>query len=159
MISNRTAAAGRREHRALFALCVMTFASAPTLALAAGCMFEPQGEGHVVAVIDGRTFRLEDGREVRLAGVEPVATEKAKTPSADALAALVHNRNVTLRGENDAPDRYGRQPAFVFLDQSEVSVQDLLLKQGKALVSPSISDKDCAASLMLAESSARKGKQ
>ena len=36
-------------------------------AVAAGRSFEAQGEGRVAAVIDARTFRLEDGREVRLA--------------------------------------------------------------------------------------------
>src|SRR4051794_18350646 len=33
-------------------------------ALAAGCRFEPQGEGRIAAIIDARTFRMEDGREV-----------------------------------------------------------------------------------------------
>src|SRR5882724_4608541 len=86
-------------------------------AVAAGCAFEPQGEGRVAAVIDSRTFRLQDGREVRLAGIEPVVAEKASRTSA--LAAIVAGREVTLRGEDDTPDRYGRQPAFVFLDDSE----------------------------------------
>ena len=34
------------------------------------CAFEPQGEGRVAAVVDGRSFRLDDGREIRLAGIE-----------------------------------------------------------------------------------------
>src|SRR5215210_1804291 len=75
-------------------------------AIAAGCAFEPQGEGRVAAVIDARTFRLDDGREVRLTGVEPVASEKAKETAA--LSAIVGGRVVTLRGEDDTPDRYGR---------------------------------------------------
>ena len=29
----------------------------------------------------------------------------------------IAGRDVTLRGDDDAPDRYGRQPAFVFLDR------------------------------------------
>ena len=56
----------------------MLAAAAVNPAIAAGCSFEPQGEGRVAAIIDARTFRLEDGREVRLAGIEPVATEKAR---------------------------------------------------------------------------------
>lgn len=159
MISNTTIAPWSRRHRAIFLPCGMTFASVVNPALAADCTFEPQGEGRVIAVIDGRTFRLEDGREVRLAGIEPVTTEKAKTNDADALTALVINRDVTLRGESDSPDRYGRQPAFVFLDQSDGSVQELLLKQGRALVSPAISDKNCAARLHAAETSARQAQQ
>ena len=43
---------------------LMLVAAAAGPAVAAGCAFEPQGEGRVTAVIDSRTFRLEDGREV-----------------------------------------------------------------------------------------------
>ena len=46
-------------------------------ARAAACSFESQGEGRVSAVIDARTFRLEDGREVRLTGIESAASDKA----------------------------------------------------------------------------------
>ena len=65
-----------------------------------------------------------------------------------ALSALVAGRDVTLRGESDAPDRYGRQPAFVFADQAGTSVQSQLLAQGEALVSGTIADKACAAELV-----------
>jgi hypothetical protein len=81
-------------------------------ATAAGCSFESQGEGRVAAIIDARTFRLQDGREVRLAGIEPVLAENANRTSA--LSAIIAGRDVTLHGEDDAPDRYGRQPAFYF---------------------------------------------
>ena len=110
-----------------------------------------------MSVVDARTFRLEDGREVRLAGVEPVASEKAKETSA--LSALVAGREVMLRGEDDTPDRYGRQPAFVFLASSETSVQALLLSQGEALFSAAVTDKDCASVLSSAEAAARGAKQ
>ena len=33
---------------------------------AAALSFEAQGEGHVAEVIDGRSFRLGDGREIKL---------------------------------------------------------------------------------------------
>ena len=42
---------------------LMLVAAAAGPAVAAGCAFEPQGEGRVAAVIDARTFRLQDGRE------------------------------------------------------------------------------------------------
>src|SRR5882724_6983129 len=102
--------------------------SAATPAIAAGCAFEPQGEGRVAAVIDARTFRLEDGREVRLAGIEPAIPDKTK--AATALSAIIAGREVTLRGEDDAPDRYGRQPAFAFLAGAEAPVQSELLRRG-----------------------------
>src|ERR1700674_3864220 len=93
---------------------------------AAGCAFEPQGEGRVAAVIDARSFRLEDGREVRLAGIAPGAG------GTSALSALIAGHEVTLRGQDDPPDRYGRQPAFVFSNGSETPVQAELLAQGEA---------------------------
>ncbi len=159
MIFNPTMAACMLRRGALSPLCVITFACAASPALAADCMFEPQGEGRVVAVIDSRTFRLEDGREIRLAGIEPITNEKGIANGSDPLAALVINRNVTLRGESDGPDRYGRQPAFAFLDQSDGSVQSVLLKQGNALLSPTVTDKACTASLFAAEAAARQAKQ
>jgi endonuclease YncB( thermonuclease family) len=126
-------------------------------AIAAGCAFEPQGEGRVAAVIDARSFRLDDGREVRLAGIEPVVTEKANRTAA--LAAIVAGHDITLRGEDDTPDRYGRQPAFVFLEGAEDPVQAQLLAQGEALASGNVADKDCASVLNAAEAAARQAKK
>jgi len=123
---------------------------------AAGCAFEPQGEGRVAAVLDARTFRLDDGREIRLAGIEPIATEKAdRSP---ALAALIAGREVRLSGQDDTPDRYGRQTAFAYLASSEISVEAQLLAQGEALVSGAVTDKDCATTLAAAEETARRAK-
>jgi endonuclease YncB( thermonuclease family) len=133
------------------------FVAAATPAVAAGCSFESQGEGRVAEILDPRSFRLQDGREVRLAGIEPVVAEKASRTSA--LSAIIAGRDVTLRGEDDTPDRYGRQPAFVFLVGSETSVQGLLLAQGEALVSATVTNKDCALLLTAAEAAARQAKQ
>jgi len=124
---------------------------------AAGCSFEAQGEGRVAEVLDARSFRLADGREVRLAGIEPVTGEKANRTSA--LAAIIAGRDVKLSGEDDTPDRYGRQPAFVFVDGAETPVQGLLLAQGEALVSATVTNKECALVLMAAEAAARQAKQ
>jgi endonuclease YncB( thermonuclease family) len=148
--------AGGEDFRKACAAAVVLGAIAPTVtgpALAASaCSFEPQGEGRVSAVIDARTFRMEDGREVRLAGIETAAM----TNGAAALGALVAGRNVTLSGDTDAPDRYGRQPAYVFVDRAEASVQNRLLAQGDALVSGNVTAKACAAELSGAEAAARR---
>lgn len=120
---------------------------------AADCLAERQGEGRVTTVVDSRSFRLEDGREIRLAGIE--RTEPNATA---ALSAIVAGRDVTLYGEDDTPDRYGRQPAFVFVAGSEHSVQIELLRRGEALVSPDIADKNCAAALASAERTAHDAK-
>ena len=146
------------ERRARFVAawlaCSLTPAGA-SLVIAAGCAFEPQGEGRVAAVIDARSFRLEDGREVRLAGIEPVAEKR----TASALSAIIGGREVTLRGEDDTPDRYGRQPAFVYLASSETPVQAQLVAEGEALVSADVTNGDCAAVLTAAEEAARQAKQ
>ena len=158
MISSATTSELQCRHRAAISLCailLMTTAIAP--ADAAGCAFEPQGEGRVVEILDARSFRLADGREVRLAGIEPVVTEKANRTSA--LSGIVAGRDVTLRGEDDTPDRYGRQPAFVFLASSGTSVQGQLLAQGDALVSGTVTNKDCASILTAAEAEARQAKR
>jgi endonuclease YncB( thermonuclease family) len=154
---SRTAGRCGRFVAAALTGSLMLAAAAAGPAIAAGCAFEPQGEGRVAAVIDARTFRLEDGREVRLAGIEPVAAKNADRTSA--LAAIVAGREVTLRGEDDTPDRYGRQPALVFLASSETPVQGLLLAQGEALVSSTVTDKDCASVLTSAEAAARQAKR
>jgi endonuclease YncB( thermonuclease family) len=133
----------RRAHCASL-LCASLALSAALLvavfvtpAHAAGCAFEPQGEGRVAAVTDARGFRLEDGREIRLAGIEPASSAAggkdraaAQKDRTAALAAIVAGREVTLRGQDDAPDRYGRQVAFVYLAGSETAVQNELLRQG-----------------------------
>ncbi|WP_299807461.1 thermonuclease family protein [Tardiphaga sp.] len=77
---------------------------------------------------------------------------------AAALVQLIGGRDVTLQGETDTPDRYGRQPAFVFLDPAAPSVQSQLLAQGAALASPAVAGKDCARELAEAEASARRAK-
>jgi endonuclease YncB( thermonuclease family) len=146
----------RFRGRAVISLCsILLAAAAANPAAAAACSLTPQGEGRVSAIIDARTFRMDDGREVRLAGIETVAT----TNGSAALSALVAGRNVTLRGETDAPDRYGRQPALVFVEQAEASVQNQLLAQGDALVSSTVADKACAAELSAAEAAARRARR
>lgn len=131
---------------------IASIVTGPALA-ASACRFEAQGEGRISTIIDARSFRMDDGREVRLAGIEASAADTS------ALAALVAGRSVTLHGETDAPDRYGRQPAFVFVEQANTSVQHQLLAQGDALVSGSVADKACAAELLAAEAAARRARR
>jgi endonuclease YncB( thermonuclease family) len=126
-------------------------------ACAASCAPPELGEGHVAAIIDGRSFRLDDGREIRLAGIEPAGASKADRVSA--LAAVIAGRDVSLRGADDAPDRYGRQAAFVYLPPSETPVQAQLLSAGTALVSPDLDDRDCATAFAAAEAEARQAKR
>ncbi|MET0971219.1 MAG: thermonuclease family protein [Tardiphaga sp.] len=120
------------------------------------CALPLQGEGRVAAVIDSRTLRLDDGSEIRLAGIEPAARA---TEAQAALSNLVAGRDVRLHGDTDSPDRYGRQQAFVFTADDALSVQGRLLGAGAALMAGNIADKACAAELATAEREARRGKR
>jgi len=144
---------------AAVAPALATLAIAATSLRAAPCAFAPQGEGHVVEVIDGRSFRLADGREIRLAGIEEVSRETTKAARAAALSAIIAGKDVNLAGDDDGPDRYGRQSAFIFLAGSDRTVQSQLLAEGAAVVSAEIAEKDCAATLMAAEAEARKAQK
>ncbi|WP_315836869.1 thermonuclease family protein [Bradyrhizobium prioriisuperbiae] len=143
---------GHRKSRLLLAAWLVVVA---TTTGEAACSFEPQGEGRVGAVIDARTFRLTDGREIRLAAIEPAPGQAKSTAQ---LAALLESRDIRLQGADDTPDRYGRQPALVFLDNADSPVQLDLLKQGYALFSGVMADRACAADLMQAEAGARKSR-
>ena len=138
--------------RASVAACLALFALGQ--AHAAGCLFAVQGEGRVAAVIDARSFRLDDGREIRLAGIEPADADKAKGTAA--LAAVIAGHDVTLHGDDDTPDRYARQTAFVFV--AETPAQSELLRRGEALFAADVADKDCAGTLAAAEADAIKAK-
>ncbi|MGB8397501.1 thermonuclease family protein [Bradyrhizobium sp.] len=139
----------------MVSICGLMPVAALDPAIAAGCSLPPQGEGRVAAVIDARSFRLEDGREFRLAGIEPADQAKG----AAALAAMVTGRQVSLHGEDDTPDRYGRQSALAFLTGADNPVQSELLRQGAALVSTDVAQRDCAAILTAAEAEARQAKR
>lgn len=137
--------------RWLHSLVAILLVASPA-AFATPCQFETQGEGRVAAIVDARSVRLDDGREIRLTGIETTATTK------QALTSLLVGRDVVLRGTDDTPDRYGRQGAFVFVGESN-SVQAVLLAQGDAIVSAEIIEKDCAAALMASEAEARRQKK
>jgi endonuclease YncB( thermonuclease family) len=124
---------------------------------AAPCSFQPQGEGRVIGVVDARSFRLADGRDIKLAGIEAVSADAARRTTA--LAAIIAGRDVTLRGDDDAPDRYGRQTAFVFVAGDDNPVQARLLSQGEALAAADIADKECATALLAAEAAGREAKK
>lgn len=137
------------------ALSVVLTMGLASPAIAAGCDLPEQGAGRVLDVIDARTVRLSDDAEIRLAGIAPLRSAEATA----ALAARVVGRDVTLRGDSDSPDRYGRQTAFIFLDADAPSLQVQLLTAGAALASGTIADPACARELAAAEAEARRAKR
>jgi len=128
----------------------------------AACTFEQLRQGHVSAIIDGRTLKLADGQEVRLAGIELPGASGTPRPDAAALSQLVLDRDVALRGPNAKPDRYGRLIALVFAGDAANSVQNVLLEQGAAVFSGDIADSDnksCAMELLAHENAARQARR
>src|SRR5262245_52156744 len=87
------------------------------------CRFEDVSTGKIRAVADGRSFVLDDGREIRLAGIEvpfpPVTGETGARAEGGnraraALADMVAGRDVEVL-RTGAPDRYGRIMAQAYV--------------------------------------------
>jgi endonuclease YncB( thermonuclease family) len=121
------------------------------------------GEGRVASVTGETTFRLTDGREIRLAGLVPAsaldpigetATASAHRGTA-ALESLLRDRAVTLRGVGPKPDRYGRLSAFVYAGD-ERSLNARLLAEGLGVASGDDGGfAGCAIALLSSEAEAR----
>ncbi len=126
------------------------------------CQLETVGAGKVVTVLDGRTFTLEDGRAVRLAGLEVpgAASDPSKAQTAtNALVALISGQTVILKRGGSAQDRYGRLVAFAFAPNGEGrSLNSALVAAGYARTMPSNATKGCAKPLFAAEAKARAAK-
>jgi len=133
------------------------------------CRSEPGGTGKVRAITDGRSFTLDDGREIRLAGIEapllPGPGEagtraKAGLAARAALESIIAGQNVDLR-QNDMPaDRYGRTTAFVYVSGGALpeSVAHEMLARGFARVSAHVGERPCADELLARERAARQAK-
>jgi endonuclease YncB( thermonuclease family) len=131
------------------------------------CGGDAIARGAAGRIVDGRTFALEDGREVRLAAIEvpPLAApgearEAEAAPGGvaakDALAALLEGADIVLR----RADRYGRILAYTSTAREgiERSVQADLLAGGFARVGGRIGTRECATELLARERAARKAK-
>jgi endonuclease YncB( thermonuclease family) len=122
------------------------------------------GHGTARSVIDGRTFMLDDGREVRLAAVEvpPLGAGAAPGGAAAkaALDALVGGDEVVLRQAEAATDRYGRLLAYAYAvrDGDELFAQGELIASGFARVGDRVAGHACALELLKNEAAARRAK-
>jgi endonuclease YncB( thermonuclease family) len=146
--------------------CCRVLAQAPQTAPA--CGGDELARGTVTRVIDGRSFVLDDGREVRLAGIEvpPLPSPQDANPlpggaaARDALAALAEGDQIVLRRAETAADRYGRVVAYAFTerDGDELFVQGELIGSGFARVGDRVGSRACAADLLRRETAARAAK-
>jgi endonuclease YncB( thermonuclease family) len=120
---------------------------------ATACKLTALGTATVAAVLDGGTLMLDDGRELRLAGIEIAAGSRG------ALQALAGGRPLRLERLGPEQDRYGRLVAFAFAGDAGQSLQAALLEQGHARVSARIGTKPCADALLTMERAARLAKR
>jgi endonuclease YncB( thermonuclease family) len=140
-------------------------------ATAVPCGGDEIARGGLGRVIDGRTFVLDDGREVRLAAIEVpplksgaasrgAAAAAAGAAARDALAALLAGAQAVLRRAEFTSDRYGRIVAYAFArrDGVERSAQAELISAGFARVGDRVGSRDCAAELSRRENTARTAK-
>jgi endonuclease YncB( thermonuclease family) len=147
-------------HTLLRFAVIAVLASLPTALQAADLR---DGGIHAVAeVIDGDTFALADGREVRLVGIQspklalgrpgfkdwPLATDARET-----LATLLAEGEVSLRFGTTSRDRYGRLLAHVFV--GDTWVQGAMLEAGMARVYSFEDNRQLVAEMLAVERAAR----
>jgi hypothetical protein len=128
---------------------MMVVQAAPALAQNA-CRFVTIGAATVRAATDAGLL-LEDGRTIRLAGIELAQ---------GAAPALPVGTAVTLKRIGTETDRYGRLNAHVFIGEEggERWFQAELVAQGLARVSARVGDPSCARELLAREEAARVAK-
>ena len=165
-------AGGGRWTRQIFFAVIAVFPGPADAEMArpstGACPLPTFATGRAVVAVDGRTFVLDDGREVRLAGLQlldgEVRPDEASTAHAararEHLRALVAGRPVALRGATPERDRHGRLVAHVYVlsDPPERWVQAEMVAAGDALVSARVGDRPCAAELHRQERAARDAK-
>lgn len=106
--------------------------------------------GAVAGIVDARTIRLDDGREIVLSGI--AVPDEAADRAAAHLRARLPGQTVILIGGSDMPDRYGRQHAYVVAEEALVQIE--MLRQGLALRAGDTSG-TCHEALAQAETPAR----
>ena len=129
------------------------------------CGGDEIARGIVGQIVDGRTFVLDDAREVRLAAIEvpSPAGDRAEHPAgraaAEALGALAARDQVVLRRAESGSDRYGRMLAYAYTlrDGDEFLLQPELVAEGFARVGGRIAN-PCAGDLLGPEKAAREAK-
>ncbi len=111
-------------------------------------------------VTDGDTIRLDDGRHVRLLGINTPelakdghATEPMAKEARQFLNRLVDSQTVQIIYGKQSTDKYGRLLAYVFLNDTDVQLE--LLNQGLASVVAIPPNTRMADRYLAAESDAR----
>ncbi len=88
-------------------------------------------EAIVIKVLDGDTLELQDGRRVRLLGINtPERGQSYYNEAAERLSKLVLNRSVLMESDKSDVDKYGRLLRHVHIDGENAGL--VLLREGYA---------------------------
>lgn len=147
-------------------LYATTNADAASTSPAPTCELEPGPSRTVTRVIDGETVALDDGREMRLAGIlAPRARDAGASPGGwpleetarIALADLVLGKQVQIAFGEERSDRYGRVFGHLFITSGGLRqwIEGELLGRGLARASVLPGDGACVAELLAHERLAR----
>lgn len=126
--------------------------------------FAHGGKAQIVEVIDGDTVGLDDGRQVRLVGIQApklLLSRRHSKPwpmaaqAKQALEEMALRRAVHLRYGGESIDRHGRVLAHLFLDDG-VWLQGEMLKKGLARVYTFPDNRSNAAAMYALETTARR---
>ena len=89
--------------------------------------------GLVVKIIDSDTIKLDNGKIVRLIGINgPEKGEKCYEEAVRRLKELIEDKEITLERDVDNSDTYGRLLRYVFLNDTFINQE--LVKDGLAVV-------------------------
>ena len=123
------------------------------------CGADDMPAGRINRIVDGRSFILDDGREIRLASLAAPPSEASAAGQAarTALTQLLTGETIALGGTATAPDRYGRTVAYAFTagQPRPRSVVHAMLAAGQARLGAEGGDPACMAELLSQERSAR----
>jgi micrococcal nuclease len=107
----------------------------------------PGAETFVRRAVDGDTLLLQDGRRVRLIGVDTPETKREGTPvqawgpeAHEFTARLVEGRTVRLEFDRERHDKYDRILAYVYADDKLLNEELLRAGLGRALLKFPYSD-------------------
>ncbi len=140
------------------ALCLI----ATHLSQAAAACLDTTVEAGTAEAVDARSLRLDDGRVLRLAGIEPFTLLLGDAADAEEtlesrLAELVSGAALSVEIVSGDADRYGRLPALVTIAGS--LLQEKLAGEGLALGYAAGDPLPCFDRILAAEADARSGRR
>jgi endonuclease YncB( thermonuclease family) len=152
----------RRKSRWQPALTVLALAACINAASAEESCLAGALEVHATGVADPRSIMLEDGRVLRLAGIETFALLAPDAGGAE--AALVSRLGALIKGTPlyavlfaEETDRYGRFPAMIAAGGR--LIQETLTREGLAIAYPGGEPLPCSDRILAAEEEARRARR